>query len=256
MSPNWNPRKRGKLPRSATYEVGYCKPPAASQFKPGECPNPGGRPRGSRNRLPKARDRDDLRSIIRKEADRLVSINDGGKKARIPMAKAVVRSLAVTAAKGNPRAQRIFTQLLSTVERDERNERLAHLEAALDYKLACERELERRNKLGIKGPEPLPHPDHVVIDYSKGTVEVKGPATKEEKAAWERWEAYRASFEEELTELKARRDRPKCRDREEVLAEIERTELVLKIIRAALEGSRPMMEFLDNALLGTPHERE
>src|SRR5215203_3598739 len=56
------------------------------------------------------------------------------------------------------------------------------------------------------------------------------------------WRAYRASIEEELTELKARLENPKCRDREGVLVEIKQTEKVLKIIGEALDGSRPAIE--------------
>jgi hypothetical protein len=41
-------------------------------------------------------------------------INDANRQVSIPMAQAIVRSLAVNAAKGNQRAQRLFTQLLST----------------------------------------------------------------------------------------------------------------------------------------------
>ena len=40
----------------------------------------------------------------------------------IPIAHAVIRSLAVDAAKGNQRTQRLFTQLLTATERD--NKRL------------------------------------------------------------------------------------------------------------------------------------
>jgi hypothetical protein len=244
MSSDWKPRKAGKLPPSSKYEVGYGKPPAETRFKPGESGNPRGRPKGSRNRSPYPR-QDDLRSIFRQEANRLVPINEGGKTVTISMAQAIMRSLAVTAAKGNPRAQRTWTQLQSAVEREEWNERLAHFEAALDYKLGSERELERRKQLGLTGPEPLPHPDDVVIDYFKYTATLKGPASKEEKAMWTRWEGYRASIEEELTELKARLENPECRDREEVLAEIKKAEKVLKIIGEALDGSRPAMEFLE-----------
>ena len=237
MSSDWKPRKAGKLPPSSKYEVGYGKPPTETRFKPGESGNPRGRPKGSRNRSPYPR-QDDLRSIFRQEANRLVPINEGGKTVTISMAQAIMRSLAVTAAKGNPRAQRTWTQLQSAVEREEWNERLAHFEAALDYKLGWERELERRKQLGLTGPEPLPHPDDVDIDYFKYTATLKGPASKKEKAIWTRWEGYRASLEEELTELKARLENPECRDREEVLAEIKQTEKVLKIIGEALEGSR------------------
>ena len=244
MSSDWNPRKAGKLPRNARYEVGYGKPPDETQFQPGQSGNPGGRPKGSRNRKTFP-EQEDLRSMFYKEANRRVPIDDGGRRVKIPMAQLVMRSIAVTAAKGSARSQRDWIQLQSTIERDERNERIAHFEAALDYKLAWERELERRKKLGLTGPEPLPHPDDVDINYSDGTVQLKGPATKEEKAAWARWEAYRARWEEELNELRARLDNPKCPDREAVLAEIKQTEDVLKIVRTALEGSREMMKFLE-----------
>jgi hypothetical protein len=160
------------------------------------------------------------------------------------MAQAVARSIAVNAAKGGQRAQCLFTELLSAAEREERCERDAALGAALDYKLTWERELERRKKLGISGPEPLPHPDDIVIDIPAGKVRVKGPATKEEKVAWARWDAYRLSLEEELSELKALRDDPDCPNRDEVLAEIEQSETALTMIRAALGSSRRAMQVL------------
>jgi hypothetical protein len=124
-------------------------------------------------------------------------------------------------------AQRLFTELLSTTEREDQREREGELGVALDYKIAWERELERRRTLGITGPEPLPHPDHIVIDIPEGKVRVKGPALKGEKVAWARWDAYRLSLEEELSELKALQDEPDCPNRNEVLAEIEQSETAL-----------------------------
>src|SRR5215204_603382 len=82
MSSDWKPRKAGKLPPSSKYEVGYGKPPAETRFKPGESGNPRGGPKGSRNRSPYPR-QDDLRSIFRQEANRLVPINEGGKTVTI-----------------------------------------------------------------------------------------------------------------------------------------------------------------------------
>jgi hypothetical protein len=168
-----------------------------------------------------------------------VPIND----ADIPMAQAVVRSLAVNAAKGSQRAQRLFTALLGETERENRRLRDAHLDAAMTYKIAWERELERRKALGISGPEPLPHPDHIVVDLHAGTAEIRGPATKEEKAAWERWEEHRASFENELIELGEQLNDQSFADRAGVLAEISKTEEVLTIVRAALAGSRGLLRF-------------
>src|SRR5580704_9042773 len=52
-----------------------------------------------------------------------------------------------------------------------------------------EQELARRAALGITGPEPLPHPDDIVIDTKTGQVIVKGPMTKEEKVVWDQMRA-------------------------------------------------------------------
>jgi hypothetical protein len=48
-----------------------------------------------------------------------------------------------------------------------------------------------------------------------------------------------------MSELKALRDDPDCPNRREILAEIRKTETVLPIIRAALGGSRAVMQFLE-----------
>ena len=194
MSSDSDQRKRAQRPPSApSYDVGFGKPPVRSRFEPGQSGNPRGRPKGSRNRPPSpALQAEGLRAIVRKEAYRMVPINDAHGTTTIPIAQAVVRSLAVNAAKGSQRAQRLFTELLSTTEREDRREREAELGVALDYKIAWERELERRRTLGITGPEPLPHPDHIEIDLQTGTVHIRGPATKQEKAAWARWDERRA----------------------------------------------------------------
>lgn len=90
------------LPTANTYEVGYGKPPLASRFKPGRSGNPRGRPRGAKNRPPPpALNEERLKSIILDEAYRAVTVNDAKGPVTIPMAQAIVRSLAVNAAKGN-----------------------------------------------------------------------------------------------------------------------------------------------------------
>lgn len=166
------------------YEVGYRKPPVHSRFRPGRSGNPRGRRRGSKNRvsIPLLFR---LRSILLQEAYRSVTINDPNGKLKMPMARAVVRSIAHNAVKGNARAQRLFTSLIESTERDDRQLHEDCLRAALEYKMEWERELEERKRAGISGPEPVPHPDDIFID-NYGIVHVKGPKTKQEKAVWDR----------------------------------------------------------------------
>jgi len=76
------------------------------------------------------------------------------------MAQAVIRSLAQNAVKGNERAQRLFTELVSTSEKMF----AGRVDVAINYKVEWDRELERRKALGIVAPDPIPHPDHIVVD--------------------------------------------------------------------------------------------
>ena len=97
------------------------------------------RPRGSKNKFPLPAINDErLKTIILKKANRTISINDPNGKITIPMAQAVVCSLAVGAAKGNQRAQRLFTQLLCATERDNKRQYNEWLEAAITYKVEWE----------------------------------------------------------------------------------------------------------------------
>ena len=41
------------------------------------------------------------------------------------------------------------------------------------------REIDRCKRLGLPDPEPLPHPDDVIIDYRQGTFRIAGLITKE-----------------------------------------------------------------------------
>ena len=84
-----------------------------------------------------------------------------------------------------------------------------------------ERELERREKLGIEVPDPIPHPDDIVIDMQTGTVHVNGPMTKEEKVAWDLVRDRRAACEAEIEMLQTMLDNPKCPNRKQVENDLE-----------------------------------
>ena len=223
-------------PKSPTYDVGYGKPPEKTRFEPGRSGNPRGRPKGSTNK-PKvpALNEERMKSILLEEAYRTIKVNDGPSQVSVPMAQAVIRSLAVNAAKGNQRAQRLFTTLLTTTERENKRLHDEWLDTALTYKVEWDRELARRERLGITGPDPLPHPDHVVVDMRTGNVSIKGPATKEEKEKYDMFATAKVEFQAELDELqKLLHDEPDYPYREQVLTDIEHDKKLLDIIRKVI----------------------
>ncbi|SPH24286.1 hypothetical protein DEA8626_03336 [Defluviimonas aquaemixtae] len=219
------------------YDVGYGKPPEGARFKPGQPGNPRGRPKGAKNRRP-ALHEERMKAIILDEAYRTITVRDGDRNVTVPMARAVIRSLAVNAAKGQHRAQRLFAELLLSTENANRAVHDDWLETAISYKVEWEVELERRTRLGITDlPEPLPHPDHGLIDMAMGTARIVGPSTKEEKAKGDRFVARRADFREEVNELtKMLKAETKPNMRRILSDDIAHAEKIIGIIDGALSG--------------------
>ncbi|HTV71277.1 MAG TPA: DUF5681 domain-containing protein [Rhizobiaceae bacterium] len=200
-----NTQLANKLPATVnrSYDIGYARPPAAMRFQKGKSGNPKGRPRGSKNKS-KFVDRygEQLKALILDEAYRLITMTDAQGVVTMPMAQAVLRSIAVNAVKGNHRSQRLFTQLVGTTERENRRLHDEWFDAAVTYKIEWDKELRRRETLGIAGPEPLPHPNHIELDMNKGTAYIRGPATKDEKVQWDLWHEYYDEFRRELADFK------------------------------------------------------
>lgn len=168
-----------------TYEVGYGKPPAATRFKPGQSGNPRGRPKGSKN-IPPPIGANTLQDIILKEAYRPINANDGGKQVTMPMATAVMRSIAVNAAKGQPRSQKLFTDILSKTESQRRQEYEESRSAFLQIQHNWEDQLLHCRKTGEPIPNPAPHPDDLRFNPQTGDVTCVGPINEADRIRWER----------------------------------------------------------------------
>ena len=72
----------GQSSEEEMYQVGYCRPPLHSRFKPGQSGNPKGRPKQSRN----------LRTIVKQVLSEDMQIREGGRLRRMSAMEAVVRT--------------------------------------------------------------------------------------------------------------------------------------------------------------------
>ena len=76
-------------------QVGYGRPPAEHQFRPGQSGNPSGRPKGARS----------FKSDLRDELGEVVSINDDNNKTiEVTKQRAIIKTLLRMAITGDPRA--------------------------------------------------------------------------------------------------------------------------------------------------------
>lgn len=226
-------RRHLKANSPRNYEVGYGKPPAEHRFKKGQSGNSRGRPKGQKSQINLSEER--LKDIIVGEAYRNIKLVENGKPITLSVAEAIIRSMAVNAVKGEARAQKMFTHLLTETENS--NKRLADqwLQTAIDYKIDWTEEIERCKRLGLPIPAPIPHPDHIEIDMNTGQVIVKGPFTKEEKADWDKLEVRRRQALEEIQQLRA-------------LLEDTKDESVRKFIEDDLALEESILETLNKTL--------
>jgi hypothetical protein len=96
-------RRNGRRPDhpDEPYNVGYCRPPLHSRFKPGQSGNPRGRPKGPKG----------IEQVLRQALERRVPDPRGGRR-KISMLQLIVESLVVGAAKRDPRMLRLLIGLL------------------------------------------------------------------------------------------------------------------------------------------------
>ena len=97
MSAKLRSKPAGSSPRyarSQTTAVGYGRPPAATQFKPGTSGNATGRPKGSKN----------LKTLIKAAMTTNIVIQEGQKTRRVSKIEGVVLRQLQSALKGNEKS--------------------------------------------------------------------------------------------------------------------------------------------------------
>ena len=89
-----------------TEKVGYCRPPRATRFRPGQSGNPRGRPR-----KPKP-----IQDLLATELRRRVAIRENGREQKVQKLELVVKRLVHDAIQGNYPAVRLLIDLIKVTE--------------------------------------------------------------------------------------------------------------------------------------------
>ena len=186
----------------------YRNPPSEHRFRKGVSGNPKGRPRkigalvatkiGGK---PGIGFEDPIKSLAIEEAYRIITIREGDRVERIPVIKAILRKVAVAAANGNTRAQQTYLNLLIGAEADRRMATMELFTSAVEYKEHWGRVLTERARSGATGPEPIPHPDDVIINSKTGEVRFDGPVSEQQWMAQERLRAMWPEFRRMLRQV-------------------------------------------------------
>jgi hypothetical protein len=188
---------------TSKFDVGYGKPPTANQFKPGQSGNPKGRAKGSRNKVPSTTSLEfgsqPANQMLLQEAYRPVTIREGEKVIALPAIQAVFRAMGVSAMKGNRLAQRTMAELVQQIETEDREMRCKYIESVMEYKTGWEENIEWARARNIPEPEPIPHPDDIIIDFHAPAAFINGPKTKQEKERWGAHLKRRQDAQEEVT---------------------------------------------------------
>ena len=96
-------RKPGRQPTAeTTYEVGCCRPPKHTQFKPGQSGNPKGRSPQTHN----------FKTMVNKVVGEQVEIREGRKIRRMSKIEALFRTMMSRAFKGDPKAMASFLAMM------------------------------------------------------------------------------------------------------------------------------------------------
>jgi len=156
--------------------TGYKRPPKHTRFKKGQSGNPRGRPKKDDPGMGDARSID---ALVLKQAERRIAVREGEKIKEIPAIEAVLLAQYVSASKGNSHAQRHIIERYERAERARRRRIEAEIAIWESYISKLREAIAEAERNGEPPPEPLPHPDDVVIDHETG-VRFIGPLHEED----------------------------------------------------------------------------
>lgn len=88
------------------YEVGYGKPPKATQFKPGQSGNRKGRPQGGQN----------FSTTLKNELNSTVVITENGRRKKVTKRAVISKQLINKAMSGDPKATRLVLDAMRDLE--------------------------------------------------------------------------------------------------------------------------------------------
>jgi hypothetical protein len=87
------------------YAIGYCRPPKHTQFKPGQCGNPKGRPKRQRN----------VRTVVEDVLSERITIREGNRTRSLTKLDGIVLKTVNDALKGDAKALASVIALLRSV---------------------------------------------------------------------------------------------------------------------------------------------
>ncbi|MGL4677224.1 MAG: DUF5681 domain-containing protein [Brevinema sp.] len=93
----------------AEEKIGFKNPPKESQFQKGKSGNPKGRPKGSKN----------LKTILLKELESQISIQEKGRVTKVTKQEAFIKGLIANALKNDKHASQILVRLMTGLLTDQ-----------------------------------------------------------------------------------------------------------------------------------------
>ena len=226
-------------PRTAPSSVplvGYGRPPIEHRFKKGVSGNRFGRPKKQRKdqSAPQALSVADL---VIAEALRPISIRENGDVLVMSTIQGVLRSLNVSAVKGNHRAQIAVTGLYQAAVQRKLDDRQAMLDATIAYRNLCLENFAECDREGRPRPEPVPHPDEIDFDARTGEIIFNGPQNDREKAQWDELLARKAEAVDAIAHY--RRELKRSKPEKELLeGEIEAEQRIVRMIDCAIPDEK------------------